>query len=266
MYKYIRNSLSKAQFDEKLSKNITESLKKNRIFSEISNFSSEKELAKLVSELKKETTNTLVIIGDDDDFNLLIGQVGKLENEIAIGYLPLVKSRIAKKLKINTWQSAVEALAQRRIKEKTIYSISSRYFYDEIYLNFDNDSSKDKLFVRADKNLELKLPYCQIKFENLNEDRFFSKTPVQIIAYREKAPQEPKKDSNVIKKLIDVVKNKHNKDSQELILSLHSKNFRIESETKAIDSINRKYSLSFGIGKSSKTIRLITKRPEIKNS
>ena len=114
MYKYLHNSKSSAKIDAKLNQSIIERLKKRRIYSDFVEFSSEKELATILSGLKKQSTNTLVIVGDDNDFNILIGQSSKLDNDIVIGYLPVIRTRISKKFKLNSWQDAVEALAQRK--------------------------------------------------------------------------------------------------------------------------------------------------------
>lgn len=262
MYKYLHNSQSSTNIDEKLKISINERLKKRGIYSDFIEFGSEKELASILAEMKKQTTNTLVIVGDDNDFNILMGQIGKLDSEIAIGYLPIAKSRLSKKFKLNSWQDAVEALAQRRIKEKTLYSISSRYFYDLIELDFDKSANSEPINIKTDKNLELKLPKCKLRFENLNEDRYFSKTPIQLIAYHPKPENQMNTKTPLLNKIINKIKNDEESDIGELILSLHSKNFKAESHTAAIDSLGRKFNQSFGIGKTTKTIRFISKRPD----
>ena len=95
MYKYLINSNSKTVIDEKLNLQLREKLQKKLIYSEFINFSGEKELSDILSSLKKQTTNTLVLIGDDNDFNLLIGQTGKLDSDIAVGYLPIKKYEVS---------------------------------------------------------------------------------------------------------------------------------------------------------------------------
>lgn len=263
MYKYLYNTKSDSTLDEKTRQSIANALKKKRIYSDIIEFASEKELASVLGDLKKQTTNTLVVIGNDKDFNILVGQIGKLETDIAIGYLPLSKTRFSKKLKINSIQDAIDALSQRKINEITLYSLSSRYFYDSIELEFDKDSAKNKITVRNDKNLELQLPICSLKIENLNEDNYFSSNPIQLTAYH-----RPSEDSNLIKqsvvqKFVKLVNKNNVSESGELLLSLHSKNFKIESDVQATDSLGRKYKQSFSIGKASKNIRLISKRPDV---
>lgn len=263
MYKYLHNKNSKAIFDEKTKQNIIDSLKKRRIYSGIIEFESEKELATKLEGLKKQSTNTLVIIGDDEDFNMLIGQIGKLEDEIAIGYLPLNKSKFSKKLKIRSVNDAINALAQRRIKETTLYSLSSRFFYDSIELSFGENLPEDKIIIKTSKNLELKLPVCNLRFENLNEDQYYSHAPIQITAYREKTENKTPEKHSIFQKILKNIEKQTENSVDELILSLHSKNFKVESTIQAHDSLNRNYNPSFNVGKSSKTIRLISKRPDI---
>jgi predicted nuclease of predicted toxin-antitoxin system len=123
MYKYLINSNSKTIIDEKLNLQLREKLQKKLIYSEFINFSGEKELSDILSSLKKQTTNTLVLIGDDNDFNLLIGQTGKLDSDIAVGYLPIKKSSLSKYLGLSNIQDSINSLSQRKITEKTIYSL-----------------------------------------------------------------------------------------------------------------------------------------------
>ncbi len=266
MYKYLHNSKSSAKIDAKLNQSIIERLKKRRIYSDFVEFSSEKELATILSGLKKQSTNTLVIVGDDNDFNILIGQSSKLDNDIVIGYLPVIRTRISKKFKLNSWQDAVEALAQRRVKEKTLYSVSSRYFYDCIELDFGDSQKNNSLQVTTDKGLVLKIPNSKLRFENLNEDRYFHKTPIQITAYHHAKDKQSAAKVKLATRLLARLSPDKNNQPSELILSLHGKNFKIEAPSIALDELGRKYNQTLRIGKSAKTIRLISKRPERQNN
>jgi predicted nuclease of predicted toxin-antitoxin system len=261
MYKYLINSNSKTVIDEKLNLQLREKLQKKLIYSEFINFSGEKELSDILSSLKKQTTNTLVLIGDDNDFNLLIGQTGKLDSDIAVGYLPIKKSSLSKYLGLSNIQDSINSLSQRKITEKTIYSLSSRYFLDKIDLNFD-ENHKEKIIITTDKGLEIKIPSCVVSIENLNDDSYLTKTPIQITAYKIESQKQQSKNKTVLAKFI--AKFNTNPEKREgLILSLHAKNFRINSLSKAKDSTGRIYNQSILIGKSPKTIRLISKKADI---
>ena len=264
MYKYLVNKNSQAVIDEKTKLQIAEKLQKNRIYSDFIGFSSEKELAEIFSQTNKQSTNTIVLIGDDNDFSMFIGQIGKLDGEVAIGYLPISKSSLAKKLKIGSTQESIDALAQRKIIEKTIYSISSRYFLDEIELFFSDYKKGEKLTIVTDKNLELSLPKCTIRLENLNDDSFLEKTPIQLSAYlKEENIVADKKDS-ILKKIKSKITTSSKENSgQKLILSLHAKSFKIGAGDNLIDPLGRKYNQTLVIGKSPKNIRLISKRPDL---
>jgi hypothetical protein len=262
-YKYIQNSKSNTQLDPQVNEKIIAELKKRRIYSNISEFSSEKELAEILSSINKSSSNTLILIGDDVDFDIFIGQINKIDAEIAIGYIPVTKTRTSSKTNIHTWQNGIEAMAQRKITEKTIYSVSSRFFFDEIILNFktENLDSLSKIHIRADNTLELSIPTSEVKFENLNDDQFLSKNPVQITAYHKgEAPEKPQKNKLFTEILETIKKTATKKRPESLILSLHSKNFSLLYEGGITDTVNRKYKSNLSIGRSSRVIRLITRK------
>jgi hypothetical protein len=183
---------------------------------------------------------------------------------VAIGYLPISKSSLAKKLKIGSIQESIDALAQRKINEKTIYSISSRYFLEEIELFLSEYKKGEKLTIVTDKNLELALPKCIIRLENLNDDSFLEKTPIQLSAYLKEEIIATDKRGSILKKIKSKITTSSSENSgQKLILSLHAKSFKISAGDNLIDSLGRKYNQTLVIGKSPKNIRLISKRPDM---
>ncbi|MSR68207.1 hypothetical protein EXS66_00260 [Candidatus Saccharibacteria bacterium] len=260
MYKYIQNSLSQTKIDEQLTNKIHAELIKHHIDSEFLSFSSEKELTNLLNSIDKVSTSTLVIIGDDNDFNILIGLIGKLGADPAIGYLPIAKSAVAKALQIHNYLDAAQALAQRKIIEKTIYSISSRYFYDEIHLHTEPNGTGTKdnsMKIKTETGLELSLPASSLKFENLNEDRYLNDTPIQINAY---SPANNILHSKGLKAKIINILIKNPQPLGKSMLNLHAKMFKIESTNNLVDNLGRKYKNTLIIGKHNSKIRLIAKK------
>ena len=112
----------------------------------------------------------------------------------------------------------------------------------------------------------LKIPNSKLRFENLNEDRYFYKTPIQITAYHQAKDKQPAAKAKLASRLLARLSPDKNSQPSELILSLHSKNFKIEALSIALDEVGRKYNQTLSIGKSTKTIRLISKRPERQNN
>lgn len=265
MYRYVQNSLSKTRVDEQLSGKLHAELARHRIDSDFMPFSSEKELSALLESLGQSGATTIVVVGDDFDFNIFVGMIGKLDSVTAIGYLPVAKSKIAKNLQIGNWLDAVRALSQRKITEKTIYSIGSRYFYDAVYLSApESDDSKPKTIkIRTEGNLELTLPLAKIGFENLNEDHYFNNAPIQISAH------EPgkiiTKKSSLKSKIINVFDKKHQNQGK-LMLSLHSKIFNLEGSDNFVDNLGRKYKNIVVVGKNSRKIRIISKKTNQKSN
>jgi len=261
MYKYLINSNSKTVIDEKLNLQLREKLQKKLIYSEFINFSGEKELGDILSSLKKQTTNTLVLIGDDNDFNLLVGQTGKLDSDIAVGYLPIKRSNIYKYTVLKNLNDSIDVLSQRKITEKTIYSISSRYFLDKIDLNFE-EIQKEKIVITTDKGLAIEIPVCEIIIENLNDDSYLAKTPIQITAYSKNSQVQQSIKKSVLNKFMNIL-DKDSEKRENLILSLHAKTLKINSACKAKDSSGRIYNQSIIVAKYPKIIRLISKKANI---
>jgi len=265
MYKYVQNSLSRTKIDEQLAVKMHSELAKNRIDSEFITFSSERELSALLESLVKSSATTIVVVGDDYDFNIFVGMIGKIDSATAIGYLPITKSKIAKNLQINNWLDGIRALSQRKITEKTIYSIANRYFYDEIYLTTpppDGSNSK-AIKIKTENNLELTLPTGTIRFENLNEDHYFNNAPIQVNAY---LPGEIITSKSSLKSKIMNVFDKKNQNHGKLMLSLHSKIFNLEGADNFVDNLGRKYKNIVVIGKNNKKIRLISKKTNQKSN
>lgn len=265
MYKYIKNTKSNTTLEPQISDQIIANLKKNRIYSEIIEFDSEKKLAEILSSIDINTTNTLILIGDDMDFDIFIGQIGKLDQEISIGFIPLTKSRLTPLTNIHSWQNAIEAMAQRKIMERTIYSVASRYFFDEITLESDIEQNiPDKsLHITTDGNLEIAIPLAKLKFENIHEDQYFSTTPLQLTVFRDDQTQLNQPQKQLFSNLIGYFnKNNMNKTSNNLILSIHCKTFKLVFDREIKDSIGRKYKSSLLVGKHNRKLKLITKKQQ----
>ena len=96
MYTYIKNANSSTPLAEVLNTRIQAEIKKLHISGDMHEFSSEKSLHDLLTKIDSSSTNTLVIIGDDKDLEILIGQIGRLKDDLAIGYLPITDSVFAK--------------------------------------------------------------------------------------------------------------------------------------------------------------------------
>ena len=89
MYTYLRNTNSKSALTEQLREKLVVELKKMRIAGDILEFSSDKELEDVLSKIDKSKTNTLVVIGSDEDLEMLVGQLGKINEDLAIGFIPI---------------------------------------------------------------------------------------------------------------------------------------------------------------------------------
>lgn len=257
MYKYIFNSASTTPLDETWKTKISESLKNRHIASEFEPWSDEVELAKILQETSKTTTNSLVVIGNDQDFNSLIGVSSLVQDDIAIGFIPLDGGKTAKKLQLKSWETAIDALAQRRIQEIIAFSVGKRFFLESIEFGIAPTDNQQPLIVSIDSRLNLRLPECKLHFENLSEDRYHSKNPILFSAHSYHQQTEPSNDllGGLRKKLkINLQPRHHN------IANLHGKLFHIESASEITDNYGRSYKNSLWIGKNSRKLRLITGR------
>jgi len=257
MYVYLINSLSKTNLDPQLKDKIIRELKKLRIYTDFIEFDSENSLIDKLTKVDKSKTNTLVIIGDDRDLEILVGQLGKLDGELAIGYLPLAESKLAKALNIRDWLGGIQALAQRKITEIPIYSIGSRYFLAKLSLKFENQKTIHPIEILTESKLKLKLPSSTVTIENIANDNYHNKRPVLLTA--EKASDEAASREKSIFKLIKTTAT-GKKTAPEQILHLAVRAARISCDGTIYDDLQRAYRNSVIIGKSSKTIRLISKK------
>lgn len=258
MYKYLFNSSSTTPLDETWKSKISEALQKHHIESSLDSWHSEEDLANKLNSISKSTTNTLVVIGNDKDFAALIGMLGELNDDIAIGYVPLNDGEISQRLAHKSWESAIEALAQRRIHETKIFSVGKRFFLDSISLNIQASDNHLPIIVAADTKLNLRLPDCKLRFENISDDQYLSKMPLFFSAESIHQRNEPAKLD-----LLGGLRNKlkiSSSSQKHLVASLHGKVFHIESAGEISDNLGRSYKHSLWVGKNSKSIRLITGR------
>ena len=257
MYKYLFNKSSTSPLDETWKSKIVEALQKHHIDAPLEGWESEENLAKLLQNVNKTTTNTLVIIGNDQDFAMLIGILGNLDEAVAIGYVPLVDSPISHRLQHKTWETAVAALAQRRIHETKLFSVGKRYFLDNISLQVEPNDNLQPIIITADLHLNLRLPDCKLRFENLSDDQFLSK-PIFFSAESVNQHDEDKKTDLLggLRKKLKITP----QNQRQLVASLHGKAFHIESAGEITDNLGRNYKNSLWVGKTSRPIRIITSR------
>ena len=258
MYTYIRNINSSNPLTETLQARIQAEIKKLHISGDILEFDSEKSLHSLLSQIDASTTNTLVVIGNDKDLEIMIGQLGSLKDDLAIGYLPITESRIAKSLNIKDWLSAAEALAQRKIKEISLYSIGSRYFLSNTQLEFEKGRSKHPISILIDGNLSLSLPHSKVILENSSQQQYQSNKPLLVTAYAIKDSNQTSAEK--IFKIIHSKVKKTDELESEQILHISARSIKIQSENIIRDNLGRLYKNSITVGKNHKTIRLITKK------
>jgi hypothetical protein len=258
LYTYIRNVNSASPLTEALGARIQAEIKKLHISGDILDFDSEKSLHDLLAQIDSSATNTLVIIGDDKDLEIMIGQLGSLKDDLAIGYLPISESRIAKSLNIKDWASAAEALAQRKIKEIDLYSIGGRYFLSNTQLEFEKGRSKYQINILIDGSLSLSLPHSKVILENSSQQQYKSNKPLLITAYGIKDTNQTSAD-----KFFKIIQSKvkmTDEPESEQILHISARNIKIQSENMIKDNLGRLYKNSITVGKNHKTIRLITKK------
>lgn len=258
MYSYVRNSNSKSDFNATLREKVIAELKKMRIYSEINEFESESSLNLILEKIDATKTNTLVVIGNDEDFELLIGQLGHIKEDLAIGYLPLTPTLLSKSMNLHNWLSAVQALSQRKINDIPIYSLAGRYFLSKISLEFETNRSKLPISIQSEGKLQLQLPESRVAIENSTSDIFHLKKPLLLTAERisETAPAKSKS-------IIKLVKRKafsQGGTNAEQILHLPIRAAKIACQGTITDSLGRTYRNSVIVGKNSKIIRLITKK------
>jgi len=258
LYTYIRNINSSNPLTETLQARIQAEIKKLHISGDILEFDSEKSLHSLLSQIDASTTNTLVVIGNDKDLEIMIGQLVSLKDDLAIGYLPITESRIAKSLNIKDWLSAAEALAQRKIKEISLYSIGGRYFLSNTQLEFEKGRSKHPISILIDGNLSLSLPHSKVILENSSQQQYQSNKPLLVTAYAIKDSSQTSAEK--IFKIIHSKVKKTDELESEQILHISARSIKIQSENIIKDNLGRLYKNSITVGKNHKTIRLITKK------
>ncbi len=258
MYKYLFNNSSTTPLDETWKSKITEALEKHHIGSVLESWSSEEDLGSQLKSINKSTTNTMVVIGNDQDFAILVGMLGELNDNVAIGFVPLSDGSVSHRLAHKSWGSAIEALAQRRIHETKIFSVGKRYFLDNINLHIGASDNQLPIIITADSKLSLRLPDCKLRFENISDDQFLSKMPVFFSAESTHQHDEPTRLDllgGLRKKLKTATSAQKNP-----VASLHGKTFHIESASEITDNLGRSYKHSLWVGKTSKSIRLITSK------
>ncbi len=259
MYLYLKNTSSGSPISEEVDKDIADELKRLHIAAPIKTFTSEAELSQILSGIDKLDTNTIAIIGSDSDFETLIGQIGQVPHDVAIGYIPTGASNIGHKLLIKSWKSGIEALAQRKINEVTIYSLGNRYFFDNITLSFEPNTAIAKpIGLSVDASLDLRLPDCTLEFENISDNQYLIKKPIQLRASSSVA-QDPKSKKDLLAGLIKRISIKAPTSSR-VIASLHGKVFKVQAIGQITDNYGRIYKNSVTIGKSTKKIRLISRK------
>lgn len=238
---------------------IRDALSKHHIDADFQPWSNEDELNKVLENINQSSINSLIVIGNDQDFTALVGASGALDETIAIGYIPITNSHIATKLQIKNWEGAIGAISQRRIHEATVFSIGKRYFLDSIELNTAPTDTSRPLIISVNSSLTLRLPLCQLKFENLSDDPYLNKSPILFSARPAKRTEEIKKD------LLGGLRDKLRLNSPpkaQPIASLHGRLFRIESASSISDDQGYNYKNSVWIGKKSQKLRLITGKPQ----
>lgn len=256
MYKYLFNSSSTTPLDETWKSKITEALEKHHIGSTLESWGSEEELSKKLSSISKSSTNTLVVIGNDQDFTILVGMLGELNDNVAIGYVPLSNGSVSQRLAHKGWDSAIEALSQRRIQETKIFSAGKRYFLDSIDLHIEASDNQLPIIITMDSRISLRLPDCKLRFENISNNQFLSKMPLFFSAESTYHHDEPTKLDLLggLRKKLKAATTPQKK----LVANLHGKTFHIESASEISDNMGRSYKHSLWVGKNSKSIRLIT--------
>ncbi len=256
MYLYLKNT--NTILDDATTIKIVAELTKNHIAAEIKSFESEAELISILTTISKSSTNTLVMIGNKQDFETLIGQVGLVDSDIAIGFLDINKFKNGPKIISHDWQQQIEALTHRRIKETTVYSIGSRYFLDNISLTFGASSKPKPILVTVDKVLDIHLPICQLEFQNNTLDSFQGTKPIHLSATAV-SDNKPHQSNDLLGGLIRRISSPNTNVNKQLT-SLYGKLYLVEANTRITDNLNREYKNSFYIGKTSKKIRLISKK------
>lgn len=257
MYKYLFNQSSTTPLDDTWKGKITDALEKHHIGAPLESWGNEEDLSKQLEQTSKTTTNTLVVIGNDHDFAMLVGVLNNLDTTVAIGYVPLDGGSIGQRLQHKSWESAIAALAHRRIHETKLISVGKRYFLDNISLQIEPTDNSQPIIITADSHLHLRLPDSRLNFENLSDDQYLAK-PVFFTA--ESMHQHEKTDKNDLlgglRKKLKITPSAQ----KQLNASLHGKVFHIESASIITDSLGRSYKNSLWVGKTSRPIRLITSR------
>ena len=257
MYIYLYNQNSKLQLSPTLEQKIQSELSKMRIQGDIKRFDSEQSLATALVNIDKSSTNTLVVIGGDEDLEIVIGQLSKLKEDLAVGYLPLADSSLSRSLNIKDWLSGIQALSQRKIKEIKIYSVGGRYFLSKIILNFEKNNSKLPIGITTESSLGLSLPLSTLAVKNFHGDNFHPAKPLILTA--QKVSDQPSSNVSPIIKLIKTKTHVGSNDTGQ-ILHLPIRAAKISFEGPITDSFGRNYKSPMIIGKTSRTIRLISRK------
>lgn len=262
MYTYFVHTNSETQLAEPLFSRIKLELKKLHIEGNVLDFENEKALQQKLAELDASQTNSLVLIGNDSDFETFISQLGKMKVDLAIGFIPTAKTTLGATLNTKDWLGACEALAKRKLKEITIYSVGNRYFLNKLELKFEMKTQKHlPIEINADGKLLVKLPNSSLELENFTEDQFRSKKPLVITAFQAPTAASVKNQSNIfgfIRKNIGQADN----SSLEEILHLPIRAAKITFDGIARDNLGRSYDKPIIIGRYQKPIRMITKKEQ----
>lgn len=249
MYRYFQPA------DLSLPNELEPNLKKHRIGGTIEIFSNEKDLAEKISNLPK-AVNTIGMIGLDRHFETLVGLIKLIPEEIAIGYIPLQPSRLSQKLGFKNHSEATAVLAQRKINELSVFSVGSRFFFDQIILEIGDVSTQFPLNIQIDQKLLLRSPRATIQIDNISTEQFHGKHPLQLQLFVNETSTSTKPLFTELKRRIQPSHQPPNRK----IAQVHGNQFALEAASTFLDPFERSYGSRVRVGQHTKNLRLITRR------
>lgn len=251
-YIYKKNEKNNAEYERILSR-----LKEHKIDGEQKVVENLKDVYSASIEAVEKGFKTIVAVGDDEVFNMVLGAVKDNGLQTVFGYIPLIQhSPISHMLGISDSKSACEILIARKLEEFKLISINKAYFIDKIAIKLGEQKTKNGITsINVNKSFTLKAKPNEIILHNvLNTDQVVT-APIMLEAFRPPIKVSSRSSFWNFRAKLKI------KSSLEKMIKLKANQLKIEVYDQDIITNNlliRGHSLL--IGKRIITINLITKK------
>lgn len=127
---------------ERVQNQLYSSLSEHKISGEMTRVTSLRSIGQLVESAVQRGATTIVAVGHDNTVQEIINAVG--EQDLAVGYIPLLPSEISEIIGAGDVVNACRILAQRRTEVLDLGRIVNNYFFTKVSINKTLESLQAK--------------------------------------------------------------------------------------------------------------------------